>query len=180
MGLLDNENIRLRALEPEDLDALYRWENNTDSWGVGYTLAPYSRFVLKEYIEQSHRDIFDLKQLRLMIECKNDEQVVGMIDLFDFDPAHRKAGVGILLDSEFRGKGIATEAVRILSVYAFSFLKLHQLYAHIPVTNEESLKLFKRCGFIETGRLTDWLYVSDGYKDVLVMQLIYQSDSNKD
>lgn len=172
MNLLENKNIRLRALEPEDLEVIYRWENNVDWWGVGNTLTPYSRFFLKEYIAQSHRDIFELKQLRLVIEQKTDKQAVGIIDLFDFEPYHHRAGVGVLLDSEFQGSGIATEAVLLLINYTFSFLKLHQLYVHIPTDNEPSRKLFARCGFVKTGKLTDWLQTSNGYSDVLVMQLL--------
>ena len=62
MNLLQNNVVRLRAPEPEDLELLYSWENNPEWWELGNTLAPYSRYLLKEYIAESHRDIFDLKQ----------------------------------------------------------------------------------------------------------------------
>lgn len=172
MELLANETIRLRAPEPEDLELLYRWENNPEWWELGNTLAPYSHYQLKEYIAQSHRDIFDLKQLRLMIELCPDGATVGMVDLYDFDPHHRRAGVGILVDPAYQGKGLAAEALGLLVRYAFSFLKLHQLYAHIPVSNKASKALFTRCGFTVTGVLTDWIAVEDGYQDVLAMQRI--------
>lgn len=172
MALLKNEHIRLRALEPEDLEPLYHWENNTELWTVGHSVTPYSRYILKEYIAESHRDIFELKQLRLIIEPCITGKAVGMIDLFDFDPHHRRAGVGILLDMDHQGYGLATEALRLLINYSFSFLKLHQLYAHVPVTNEASKKLFSRCGFTTTGTLTDWLVAEEGYTDILVLQLI--------
>lgn len=171
MSLLQNDEIRLRALEPEDLDRLYRWENDSTLWSVSNTLAPYSQYVLREYIAESRRDIYDLKQLRLMIEITAEQKTIGMIDLFDFDPHNRRAGVGILIDPACQQKGWATEALRLLIGYAFSFLKLHQLYAHIPATNERSRSLFLRCGFKETGCLTDWITADEGYEDVIVMQL---------
>ena len=65
---LRGETVRLRALEPEDLELLYRWENNPAWWDVGNTLAPYSRYLLKQYIAESHRDIFELKQQRFMVD----------------------------------------------------------------------------------------------------------------
>ena len=68
MNLLQNKTVCLRAPEPEDLELLYSWENNPEWWEIGNTLAPYSRYLLKEYIAESHRGIFDLKQLRLMID----------------------------------------------------------------------------------------------------------------
>lgn len=172
MELLENKHIRLRALEPEDLASLYRWENDTTLWTVGNTLAPYSRYVLKEYIIESHRDIYDLKQLRLIIEEKATENTLGMVDLFDFDPHNRRAGIGVLLDPLYQRNGWATEALQLLIQYSFSFLKLHQLYVHIPVNNESSISLFERCGFITIGTLTDWIVSTDGYENVLLMQKI--------
>ena len=172
MAQLENEIIRLRALEPEDLEPLYRWENNPDLWSLGNTMSPYSRYILKEYIRESHRDIFDLKQLRLMIELRSTGATVGTVDVYDFEPHHRRAGIGILLDPLYQGNGLATEAMNILIEYAFSFLKLHQLYVHIPVGNEASKALFTRCGFIVTGVMTDWIQTENGYSDVLMMQKV--------
>lgn len=172
MALLENEQIRLRALEPEDLELLYRWENNPEWWSLGCTVSPYSHYVLKEYITESHRDIFDLKQLRLMIELRSTGAAIGMVDLYDFDLHYRRAGAGILVDPLYQHNGLAKEALNLLMEYAFSFLKLHQLYAHIPVTNTPSKELFTRCRFVVTGILTDWIWMDNSYSDVLVMQCI--------
>lgn len=172
MMLLENNRIRLRALEPEDLDFLYKWENNTEWWGVGSTLTPYSRYHLKEYIAESHRDIYELKQLRLVVELKENGLPVGLVDLYDFDPRHKRAGVGILLDTHFQKNGLATDALQLIKEYAFTHLNLHQLFAFIPVKNEASQKLFTRCGFDTTGKLTDWLCINDTFEDVLVLQLL--------
>ena len=84
MNLLQNKTVCLRAPEPEDLELLYSWENNPEWWEIGNTLAPYSRYLLKEYIAESHRGIFDLKQLRLMIDLCSTGATVGMLDLYDF------------------------------------------------------------------------------------------------
>ncbi|OAV71269.1 Spermidine N(1)-acetyltransferase [Bacteroidales bacterium Barb4] len=175
IALLENDHIRLRALEPEDLMLLYRWENNSELWSVSNTLAPYSLYALKEYIAESRKDIYELKQLRLIIEECPEGRAIGTIDLFDFDAHNKRAGVGILLDPAFQGGGRATEALALLTEYAFSFLKLHQLYVHIPTDNESSKALFTRGGFLPAGVLVDWLSVaatSNAYRDVLVMQLI--------
>ena len=184
---LENENIKLRALEPEDLDVVYEWENDTQLWHLGGTMAPYSRYELKQYI-LSTKDIYEAKQLRLIIEKKfykdnsstvtldngdNDMPVrVGLIDLYDFDPHNRRAAIGILIDKAFQMKGLAGEALSLLCKYAFSFLKIHQLYAYIPVKNEPSVKLFSRHGFAKRGQLPDWVQTDDGYEDVLFVSLI--------
>lgn len=172
MALLENDTLRLRAPEPEDLDLLYRWENNPDLWKTGCTMTPFSRYTLKRYIEESYRDIFATGQLRLMIELRKTGETVGTIDLYDFEPRHLRAGVGILLDPLYHGKGFATEALQVLTDYAFRFLKLHQLFVHIPEGNEASKALFTRCGFTPSGKLQDWILTEEGYSDVLVMQKI--------
>ena len=172
MGLLQNETICLRAIEPEDLELLYRWENNPAWWSVGNTLAPYSRYHLKEYIAASHRDIFELKQLRLMIDLRATGVTVGTVDLYEFDPHHLRAGVGILIDPDYQQQGLGKEALALLEEYAFSFLKLHQLFVHLSVENIASKALFSGSGYVQTGLLTDWTASEKGYSDVLVMQKV--------
>ena len=54
---LTNGNIRLRAPEPEDLELLYKMENDTTLWSVGNSTQPYSRYTLRNYIEQTRNDL---------------------------------------------------------------------------------------------------------------------------
>src|SRR4051812_47675944 len=124
--MIKGNNISLRALEPDDIDHLYKWENDSSVWHVSNTLTPYSRHVLEQYILNAHQDIFTAKQLRLVI-CLNDNtsKPIGCIDLFDFDPQHLRAGIGILIsDQTERGKGFANEALSLLIDYSFKTLQL--------------------------------------------------------
>ena len=169
--MLETEKIRLRALEPEDLDVLYQLENNTSLWTWGCTLAPYSRYELKQFILSS-KDLYESKQLRMMIEKKQKKKTVGMIDLYDFEPHHKRAAVSIIIDKKYQEKGLAGEALLLLCEYSFSFLKLHQLYAFISAKNEPCKRLFIRSSFKEKGLLHDWIQTEDGYEDVLIFSLI--------
>jgi len=178
MEFLEGKNIRLRAVEPEDLESFYRWENNSEWWGFGSTLAPYSRYQLKKYIEKSHCDIYELKQLRLMIEWLIDGKTAGSVDLYDFDPYHLRAGVGILVDSDYQQRGIASEALSLLERYAFSFLRLHMLYAYANINNEASKKLFLSRGYSISGTLHDWLAFENGFSDVVILQKINANKAN--
>ena len=100
MTTLKGNNIYLRALEPEDLEFIYKIENNESVWEVSNTQTPYSRFLIRQYLENAHQDIYEAKQLRLAI-CLNDTfEAVGLIDLFDFDPKNNRAGVGIVISNE--------------------------------------------------------------------------------
>ena len=168
---LKGKNIYLRALEPEDLDFLYQLENNEDVWEISGTTTPYSKYVLKQYLENAHRDIYDVKQLRLCI-CK-EEKVIGLIDLFDFNPQHHRAGMGIIiLEENERNKGIGSEAITLLCDYAFTTLGLRQLFANVMEDNTASLHLFKKMGFIEAGIKKDWIFSNGSYKNEILLQKI--------
>lgn len=170
---LENNEIKLRALEPEDLDILYRWENDTLLWIHGNTLSPYSKLALREYITDTQQtDIYQAKQLRMMIELKSDKTVIGTIDIYDFDFHHGKAGIGILIDDPHRQKSYATSALSLIKEYAFDFLHINQLYAYIAKDNGKSLKLFENSGYIQSGLLKEWIYCSGKFKDVYIYQII--------
>ena len=77
--MMQDENILIRALEPEDLEYLYKWENDMDLWDVSDTLTPFSHFTLKKYIENAHVDIYTSKQLRLMITRVDTQEPIGTI-----------------------------------------------------------------------------------------------------
>ena len=167
---LDGKQVRLRALEPEDLDRLYRWENDATTWEQGCTLSPYSRYSLREYIASaSTSDLYAMRQLRLMIIDKSADRAIGTVDLYDFDPHHQRAGLGVLIDASCRGRGFGREAIGLVSAYAFRFLHLHLLYAHVSVRNAPSLKLFSSAGFHSCGMLPGWIRTSRGFDDVVVM-----------
>jgi diamine N-acetyltransferase len=170
--MLENDSIKLRALEPEDLDFLYRMENNTALWKYGSTMAPFSRYILHKYIENSHLDLFEARQLRLIIEDNLSGLQIGMADLYDYEVFHNRAGVGILIDEKFQNKNYAVKSLDLLIEYSFDFLKLNQLYAHIPADNIASLRLFRKCGFNESGILKKWNKTKTGYEDVHIYQII--------
>lgn len=172
MQTLLGEHIKLRALEPQDLEFLYNTENNESFWEVSHTQTPFSKFLLKQYLENAHLDIYQTKQLRLIIEENSSKKQIGMIDLFDFNPQHKRAGVGILITQKFQQKGYAAEALKLLIQYSFSTLNLHQLYANITEDNKKSLALFRKHNFKEVGLKKDWIFSNGKFKNELLFQLI--------
>ena len=161
---------RLRALEPEDLELMYGWENDMQIWRVSGTVAPFSRHVLSRLIEEQQFDIYATRQMRLVIE--HDGQAVGAVDLFEFDPHNRRAGVGIIVDSQHRAQGLGYDALKALEQYARQTLHLHQLWCSVTVDNEASLKLFRKAGYVECGLRREWILTSDGALDEILMQKI--------
>lgn len=172
MNKIKNNSILLRALEPEDLDFLYQIENNENFWEISHTQTPFSKFILKQYLENAHLDIYEAKQLRLLIQENKTNKQIGMIDLFDFNPQHKRAGIGILIHPDYQGKGFANEALALVINYSFSYLNLHQLYANITSENRKSIGLFEKNNFNKIGVKKDWLFSEGKFKDELLFQLI--------
>jgi len=172
MVTLKGEHIYLRALEPEDLEFVHTIENDENIWYLSNTQTPYSRFLIKQYLESAHKDVYEAKQLRLVISNYENE-ALGMIDIFDFDFLNKRAGVGILIKNEKdRGKGIGAEALELLVKYSFTHLQLHQLFCNISEANKASLKLFTKQGFKKIGLKKDWTFTNNKYNDEYLLQLI--------
>lgn len=173
MKTLKGDNIYIRALEPNDLEFVYAIENDQSIWEVSNTNTPFSRFLVKQYLENAHQDIYEAKQLRLAICQDQDFPALGLVDLFDFDPKNNRAGVGIVIQkSKNRKQNIGSEALELLIEYAFYNLNLHQLYANIGTENEASKALFTKFGFKMIGVKKEWTFVNGVYKDEAVFQLI--------
>lgn len=174
-NLLHGLHIQLRMPEPTDVDILYKWENDISVWRVSTTVVPFSRFQMEQYIMNSQHDIYAERQLRLMIDLgveKESKKTIGCIDLFDFDPLHRRAGIGILIIPEEREKGYAAEALGLLIRYCFEIIQLHQLHCNITSGNDQSLRLFMKAGFIQCGVKKDWRIIDKKWIDEIMFQLI--------
>jgi len=167
--------MHLRALEPDDLEFLYALENDPDIWGVSDTLAPVSRHALREYLEHARADFYVVRQLRLVITAAIGSSAVGVVDLFDYDPLHQRAGVGITILAGARRHGHARQALELLKNHARAVLRLHQIYATVGADNASSMKLFQAAGFRRVGRRHGWLRTAQSWQDAVEWQCLLGS-----
>ena len=168
---IEGRICRLRALEPADLDAMYGWENDTNVWRVSGTLAPFSRHVLSRLIDEQQFDIYATRQMRLVVESQHGE-LVGAVDLFEFDPQNLRAGVGVVIDASHRRQGYALDALSALEWYAREVLHLRQLWCSVTEDNAASQNLFSRAGYVECGRRKCWYLIPDGALDEILFQKV--------
>ncbi|NNC69215.1 MAG: GNAT family N-acetyltransferase [Flavobacteriaceae bacterium] len=172
MQQLQGNTIYLRALEPHDLEFLFNVENDSLFWEVSNTQTPYSKHLLEKYLANAHLDIYTAKQLRLVIALNKTNKAIGMVDLFDYNPQHHRAGIGILIIKEYQNSGYASEALELLIPYCFNTLNFHQLFANISIDNSNSMGLFKKFNFKKVGIKKQWVYSNGSYKDEVLFQLI--------
>jgi diamine N-acetyltransferase len=164
--------VKLRAIEPEDLDLLYRIENDVKLWNVGNSNVPYSRYTLHDYVANASDDIYTDRQVRMMVENEKGE-IVGIVDVVNFDPSNCRAEVGLIIIDAYRKKGYGTSTLNMIADYALKVLHLHQLYAFVDCGNEASVKLFQNSGYKESARIEDWLYDGKHFHDAMLMQQVF-------
>lgn len=174
---IQGKYITLRALEPTDVKLLYLWENDPAIWKLSQTVKPYSEFTLQMFVDCSSAELNTIRQIRMMVDIADPlipqkGKTIGIIDIFDYDPFHQRAGIGILIHAEYRGKGHAKEALELAKDYLFDTLLLHQIYCNIQEENLISLSLFQKTGFEIVGLQKDWLRTKEGFKNVYLLQCL--------
>ena len=172
---LEGSICRLRALEPDDLEPMYGWENEVELWRTSGATAPFSRHQLTSLIAEQQYDIYATRQVRLVIEADVDGEcrVVGAIDLLDFDPQNRRAGVGVIISPGYRRRGFAADALRCVEGYAREVLMLHQLWCSVAEDNVASLALFEGAGYERCGLRRDWiLTLTSAISEILFQKIL--------
>lgn len=166
---LQQDAVRLRALEPEDLELVYQMENDTTMWLHGCNTVPFSRFTIRQYLADNRNDLYQDGQLRLVIE--RDGVGVGLLDLCNLDIRNRRAEVSIALLAPHRHQGTGVIALHLLADYARSLGMLHSLYAIVAQSNQPAQHLFASAGYTQQGHLIQWLATPDQtYADAILFQ----------
>lgn len=168
---LDTSICRLRALEPQDVDLLYVWENDVEVWCVSGTIAPLSYERIARFVEEQSYDLNTTRQMRLIVEVEG--RAVGSVDIFDFEPQHQRFGLGVLIYApQDRRCGYARAAIGAVVEYARDVLGLRQVWAMIAVDNTPSIALFESLGFERCAHRRDWLRRGREFVDVYDYQLL--------
>jgi diamine N-acetyltransferase len=171
--VISNDIVTLRSLEPTDLEALYKWENDCWLWTVSNIMTPSPKSYLWQYLQNYDSDIYNTRQLRLMITLTETGEPAGTVDLTNFDPFNNRAELGIMVDKAHEGKGIGDEALKLTIGYVRDYLGLFQLYALVPVSNTACATLLKKHNFTTAGLLKKWINHGAEVHDVELMQLVF-------
>ena len=166
--------IRLRPVEPEDLQLLYTIENTPELWDTADTDAPYSKFALKQYIA-SAQPLRLCGELRMVVELARDgqpPQAIGTVDLTDYNALSARAEIGIALLKEHRAKGHGKEALRQIEELARHW-RIHSLHAFVSPGNKASWQLFAHSGYRPVAQIPDWHYAQGKYQEATLFLKIF-------
>lgn len=167
--MLNGDKINLRPVEPWDIDKLLEWENDHKNWRVSNTLVPFSKEQISRYIDNA-QDLFSMRQVRFIITSTDNLNPIGSIDLFDYEPFHQRAGIGILVEEKHRGLGFASEALSLMEEYALNIIGIRNIYCNILENNTESQSLFEKSGYVQVGRKIKWFNDHIDWLDEIMYQ----------
>jgi len=169
---LERNNFYLREVRESDVnDEYYNWLNDPE----------INQFLETRFFPRSKNDILKFIQkmdgnpneILFAICIKENDKHIGNIKLGPINWYHRKADVSLLIgDKNYWGKGIATDAIKLIIKLAFDVLNLHKLVAGYYENNVGSAKAFEKCGFIVEGNFKEEYFCNGGYQNIIRTGLI--------
>jgi RimJ/RimL family protein N-acetyltransferase len=173
-NFITGKHIYLREVRTSDVtESYYQWMNNPEiTRYLESRFRPNSMEQLRNYVEQKQ---LDRDSLFLAIIMVAGNQHIGNIKLGPINWIHRSGEVGLLIgEKECWGKGHATEAIGLITSFAFSRLNLHRLTAGCYASNFGSAKAFLRNGWQEEGRLRGQFFSEGKYEDAILLGITNQ------
>ena len=160
-----------RESSDEEIGKFTQWMNDfqvTDY--IGRTSQLINSVGEKEYLESStkiessrHFDIVEL----------NTDKLIGTISLENINWIERSAVFGIFIgDEEYRGDRYGQESINLILEYGFKYLNLHSIRLDLLAINERAHKCYRNCGFKDTGRAREEIFLNGKYYDKLHMDIL--------
>jgi ribosomal-protein-alanine N-acetyltransferase len=176
---IEGVQIYLREVNEDDVTTdYYNWMNDTE----------VNQFLETRYLPHSKSNILSFvkkmdgqqNEIFLAICDKVTHKHIGNIKLGPINWIHRFGDISLLIgDKNFWGKGVATEAIRLVTEFAFNILNLHKVTAGCYETNIGSLKAFLKVGFKQEGVLVKQLIINGAFQDSIVLGLCSEDYRSK-
>lgn len=172
----ESEELRLRALERDDLRFVHNLNNNYRVMAYWFE-EPYESYVELEDLYIRH--IHEQSERRFIVETPEGVPV-GLVEIVEITYIHRRAEFQIIIAPEYQRRGYGISAAMLAVDYAFRVLNLNKLYLLVSTENERAIAVYKHCGFREEGRLIDEYFVDGHYQDVFRMFLLQRDYVSQD
>jgi len=168
---LEGERLFLSPISMDDLEQYTAWMNDLSTTiQLGNASAHVSLAGEKEYLEKHIKEGHNYA-----IILKSSEVLIGNCSLFDINPVHRTAEVGIFIgDEKHRGQGYGAEALELLLAYGFKILNLNNIMLKVFAFNQRAIRSYEKVGFRIFGRRSQAYYLNGKYYDVIMMEALAQ------
>jgi [ribosomal protein S5]-alanine N-acetyltransferase len=151
LPVLKSEKIVLSKIEADHLESLFAIYDNEAVFEYCGMIPKHNKGTVKKMIGHFERDYG--KKTRVKWGIFTNDELVGIIEAFDFHQKVNMVTIGYYLAEEYWGNGIATEAVRILLEYLFNEGNVNRIQAEVMPKNELSKKVLLKNGFLKEGVL---------------------------
>ena len=160
-----------KGVSEEEIEKFTEWMNDfqvTDYTGRSGQIT--TLVGEKEWLENSARNN---ENRNFNIIDLNNDKLVGTIGLENFNWIGRSAVLGIFIgDEDYRSNGYGTEAIKLLLEYGFKYLNLHSIRLDLLSVNERAHKCYLKCGFKDTGKSREAIFLNGKYYDKLHMDIL--------
>ena len=166
-----NFRVYLRALEPDDYKVTANWRKDEE---IQNMVGGPKYFVSSEKERQwVLNTIQDNSRMVLGICLKENDKLIGTVNIQDIDWINRSAHVPIQIgDKDYWGGGYASEA-RILALkFAFEERGMHRIWALVLESNIPSMKQCERLGFVKEGVLRDSVFKGGKFHNQVYLGLL--------
>jgi RimJ/RimL family protein N-acetyltransferase len=170
--MLTGHKVILRALTRDDLERLCQFNNDVEVELAGGGDPPTPQSVARLHAEYDAQVSAGGRDgTSFAIEA--DGVCIGQCALFQFDAVAQSCALGITIgDKGYWGRGYGTDAIRLLLDYAFRLRNLRRVYLTVNSTNERAIGAYRRCGFVEEGRLRQHVWSAGQYIDLVNMGIL--------
>jgi RimJ/RimL family protein N-acetyltransferase len=169
--VLKGEKVTLRAIEEDDLPELALWVNDLEIEVLGGGDPPTPKSVARVKAEHERRQKESPDDVNFAIEA--DGKLIGMIALFRMDATARTSELGIVIGNRsYWGRGYGQDAIRTAVDYGFRHRNLQRVWLTVTENNGRAVNAYKRCGFIEEGRLRQHVWSDGAHRDLVCMGVL--------
>lgn len=173
--IIEGKKIQLRVLELEDAKEMKKHWNDLEVRQFVDMVEPCSLEAEEEFIRNGWKGTKEKKGFTFGIELKSKKLLIGTITLRKIDWINRTAELGIsLFNKSYWGRGLGTEATKLMLDYGFSWLNLHHIWLAVLDFNARAVKCYEKVGFKETGKFRKQIYKKGEYHDSLVMDILQE------
>ena len=162
--------VYLRPLETEDAASIAAWLNDPEVGEVLGFVRPFGEDGARRFLEGAASDS---RQVGCGIALRRSDRLVGMIALHHISDQRRSAALGIAIGPpSMRGRGVGTEATRLVLAYAFETLNLNRVWLHAMASSHAARRVYANLGFVHEGVLREEAWRAGRHEDFVVMGLL--------